>query len=195
MIAYFEQTSGTATVLPDDPVERILVALVEDYCDEWLWRPAMWWRSMPEESRRTVGRRIADEVLAPIPLPSTLLGRLFAARQRHAWLEGDGMHAGIAWAIRDVYQEELETLEALLERRPFLLGDRPSLVDFGYFGPMFRHFACDPDPARVMRDRAPRVAAWVERVWADRASEFPTRTTFEAMQRKRLAISHCRRAA
>ena len=38
-------------------------------------------------------------------------------------------------------------------------------------GPFFRHYFCDPIPARVMRDNYPRVLAWVSRVWNARASD------------------------
>lgn len=169
------------SVVPADPAEAFLAALVEDYCDEWLWRPAMWWRWMPAESSMHVGRRIAREVLAPIPLPTELLARTFAMRQRRAWLGGDGMWPELSDAIRDLYLEELETLESVLVDRPFLLGGHPSLVDFGFFGPMFRHFACDPDSGRVMRASAPRVHAWVERLWACRAADLPARPAFESL--------------
>ena len=36
---------------------------------------------------------------------------------------------------------------------------------------MSRHFASDPTPAAIMRERAPAVAAWVERVWTARTGE------------------------
>jgi len=182
ILRWFEAQPGATPVMPPAPADAFLAALIEDYCDEWLWRPAMWWRWMPEESRRFVGRRIAREVLGPIPLPTELVARAFAARQERAWLTGDGMHAGVSQAIRDMYREELATLDALLADRPFLLGAHPSLVDFGYFGPMFRHFFCDPDPARVMRAEAPRVHAWVERLWAARAADLPGTPRFERIQ-------------
>ncbi len=45
------------------------------------------------------------------------------------------------------------------------MGQRPTQADYGFFGPMFRHFFSDPTPARIMRDRAPAVLAWVTRMW------------------------------
>jgi glutathione S-transferase len=170
MLAYFEAQPSTVSVLPADPAEVFLAQLIEDYCDEWLWRPAMWWRWMPAESSRHLGLRIAREVLHELPLPAPVIARLFVARQRQAWLSGDGMHPGVSDAVRDMYREELTTLQGLLADRDFLLGHRPSLVDFAYFGPMFRHFYCDPDSERVMRREAPRVHAWVRRLWTTRAA-------------------------
>ena len=51
-----------------------------------------------------------------------------------------------------------------------MLGERPTLVDFGFMGPMFRHFSLDPTPARIMRERAPRVYEWVARTWNAKAT-------------------------
>lgn len=73
-------------------------------------------------------------------------------------------------AIQALYARTLAQLTALLATRPFLLGSRPSIVDFGFFASMFRHFALDPYSARQMVDHAPAVYAWVGRVWNARAS-------------------------
>ena len=44
MIAWLERARPGAAVIPDDPVQRFVSLLVEDYADEWLWRPAMQFR-------------------------------------------------------------------------------------------------------------------------------------------------------
>jgi hypothetical protein len=62
-------------------------------------------------------------------------------------------------------------LEAILAERPFLLGDRPTVADFGFVGPMFRHFGQDPTPAELMRQRAPRLYVWVARMWEARSDD------------------------
>jgi len=157
------QYPGRATV-PPDPSLAFLAALLEDYADEWLWRPAMWWRWEPVASRRALGLRIASAVYRG-PFPRGLVARFFAARQRHTWLWGDGVHSGNALAVRNLYFTELDFLQSVLQDQAYLLGNQPSLADFGYFGPMFRHFGNDPDPAEVMRRRAPAVYEWLARLW------------------------------
>ena len=57
-------------------------------------------------------------------------------------------------AVRDMYFE-VEFLEAVFAKQAFILGSHPSAADFGYFASMFRHFGNDPDPAEIMRARAP----------------------------------------
>jgi hypothetical protein len=59
-----------------------------------------------------------------------------------------------------------------------LLGDRPSLADFGMMAPMFRHFSQDPEPEEIMRTEAPLVYEWVARMW--RAEQRPSGTLISA---------------
>ena len=59
----------------------------------------------------------------------------------------------------------LASLEGLLARNPFLLGNAPTIADFGMMAPMFRHFGQDPTPSEIMRNTAPNVFAWVARMW------------------------------
>lgn len=178
MIRWFEQQHPAPAVIPDDPVLRFLANLIEDYADEWLWRPAMWWRWVPKDSRFNLGHRIAREVLRGLPGPVWLKAAFFAWRQRRTWLHADGMTADNEEQIRDMYPQQLQALQAILERQPFLLGSHPSIADFGYFASMFRHFGNDPDPAKLMRQMTPAVYEWLARLWNARASRMPSAPVF-----------------
>jgi hypothetical protein len=124
----------------------------------------MWWRWEYAPSRRAVGWRIGS--IANLgALAASILGAHFARRQRKEWLWDDGVTRANATAVREMYLEELDFLQPLLACQPYLLGSHPSVADFGYFGPMFRHFGNDPDPAEVMRRRAPAVYEWLARLW------------------------------
>ena len=72
--------------------------------------------------------------------------------------------------VEKIFLDTLSQFNTILKTRPYLLGTRPSLADFGFFGPMFRHFSMDPTSARIMRETAPAVYEWVARVWNARAS-------------------------
>lgn len=163
MMRWLEERHPSPPVRLDDPAEELIAFLIEDYGDEWLWRPAMWWRWVPPLSQRQLGRRIAREFFGPAF--NGAVGAWFAERQRREWLYRDGVSRRTDGWVKRLYFDELATLQAVLERRPFLLGARPTWADIGYFGSMFRHFGNDPEPAEVMRRQAPAVYEWLARLW------------------------------
>lgn len=163
-IAWFEKYYVNCPVIPDDPALAFVARLLEDYGDEWLWRPAMWWRWECAPSRRALAWRIGS-LTKMGSLVTWIVGAQFARRQRQEWLWKDGVDRTNAAAVRDMYLEELRFLQPLFEKQPFVLGSHPSIADFGYFGSMFRHFGNDPDPSEVMRRRAPAVYEWLARLW------------------------------
>lgn len=174
MIDWLEEQYPEPPVIPTDAVLRFLSKLVEDYADEWCWRAALYWRWKPIESRRLLMRRIGHEVLGDFPAPNWLAGWYYGRRQIATYLDGDGLSPETEPHIRQHYLDLLDNMRLLLGDQPFLLGNHPTLVDIGLFGPMFRHYAQDPTPGRVMEERAPEVYAWVARVWNASAHRMPT---------------------
>lgn len=170
MIDWLEAGYPDPPLIPKDPVLRFISKLVEDYVDEWCWRAALYWRWQPVESRKLLMRRIGHELLADFPAPKWLAGWYFGRRQIATYLTGDGLSAETEPHIRQSYLDLLDSMSAILADQPYLLGSHPTLVDIALFGPMFRHYAQDPTPSRVMEERAPAVYAWVGRVWNARAS-------------------------
>lgn len=163
MIAWLEDYYGGVSVLPDDPALAFIALLIEDYGDEWLWRPAMWWRWVPMTSRRTLGWIIGSEIIEE--RVARQAGWLFAKRQMHEWLWDDGVDANNEHKVRDMLFREFDFLELLLEEQPFIMGSHPSVADYGYFASMFRHFGNDPESAEVMRMQAPNTYEWLARLW------------------------------
>lgn len=163
MIQWLEEQYGGVPVIPDDPALAFIALLMEDYADEWLWRPAMWWRWVPMASRLALGWIIGSEII------EQRLGRsagwFFAKRQQREWLWDDGVDKDNEHQVRDMLYREFEFLEPLFEKQPFILGSHPSVADYGYFASMFRHFGNDPDPAEVMRMEAPNTYEWLARLW------------------------------
>ncbi len=171
IIAWLEEQWEGPAVIPEDPTQAFLSRLIEDYGDEWLWRPAMHYRWSYAASRAEAGANLARELLADIPLPVAIKRHFLSLRQLTIFVWGDGVTRS-TWAhVEQGYFRALEHLSSILEKRPFLLGERPSLADIGYFGSMWRHFGIDATPASIMRERAPRVYEWLARLWNARASE------------------------
>lgn len=166
IIAHFEQTVAAPRLHPVDDAARFVSLLLEDAFDEWLWRPALYYRWAFDEDARLMGRQIARTMLRDVPGPLWLRSLVIRRRQQREYLRRDGVTAETAPVIEQLYGQVLAVLEPILATRPFLFGARPCEADFGLFGPMFRHFSSDPTPAAILREQAPHVLAWTARLWA-----------------------------
>lgn len=171
IITWFETQHCNHPILPEDPVQAFLCHLIEDYADEWLWRPAMHYRWSYPTSSKLLRRQITDEIAREVPAPNWLLRRRIERRQHLNFVKRDGVRQE-TWAhVERGYLKLLEILTPIFENRPFLFGSAPTLADIGLFGPLFRHFSMDPVPAVIMRETAPAVMEWVYRLWNTKASE------------------------
>ncbi|MEO1043465.1 MAG: glutathione S-transferase family protein [Pseudomonadota bacterium] len=175
MIDYLDREHARVSVYPTNATERFLSLLLEDYADEWLWRPALHYRWSFPDSRALLARRI-ERLMLRLPLFFKPFGRFYLAqRQLKIYIRGDGVRRENKAAIEAIYHRTLSALDALLQKQDFLGGDRPSIVDFGFFASMWRHFALDPNPSVIMQETAPNVFAWVTRLWAARSDKIGDR--------------------
>jgi glutathione S-transferase len=165
IIAWFETAFPTPAITPSNPLQRFFSLLLEDYTDEWLWRPAMHYRWHYGAGARYASAHLADELAADVPLPALLKRQFITLRQRKGYTSGDGIDRHAVAGVEAIYHRTLHHLETILGHRPFLLGSTPSLADIGFSGPIFRHFALDPVPAQIMRQQAPAVWEWAARLW------------------------------
>ena len=165
IIAAFEEEFPSSPVMPEDPVVRFIALLIEDYADEWLWRPAMHYRWSYDHDRALLSRILVDEITQHLKAPRWLKLRTIRNRQHNSFVRDDGVTASTWDHVEGSYMAALRSMSVMLKTRPFLLGDSPSIADFGFMGPMLRHFGQDPTPAEIMRNVAPEVYAWVARVW------------------------------
>ncbi len=170
IVAWLEEQFPEHPVIPRDPLLAFFSRLVEDYADEWLWRPAMHYRWDYPEDAHHLSRVLANELMGHIPLPGAIKRLVVRTRQRGLFVRTDGVSRETWDHVEKIYFDSLAQLGAIFETRPYVLGTRPSLADFGWFGSMFRHFGMDPTPSRIMRETATGVYEWVARVWNARGS-------------------------
>ena len=157
---------GCPSLTPHDPFTAFIAQLVEAFADEHLWRPALYYRWAFDDDARLASRRLADTLLRDVRAPVGLKRAYILQRQRRLYLRGEGSGPTQARMVQADYLALLAALEPVFRERDWLLGDAPTRADVGLFGPLFRHFLCDPTPGRIMRDRAPATAAWAMRLWA-----------------------------
>lgn len=165
IIMHLETEHPDNWVLPQDPVVGFISHLIEDYGDEWLWRSAMYYRWWYDHDRQHASNVLTDEVMGHIKLPRWVKLKMIVRRQVNHYVKRDGVTETTRQHIEQSYHNALAAMTAMLENRPFLLGNAPSLADFGMMGPMFRHYGQDPTPQEVMRNTAPAVFEWVARMW------------------------------
>ncbi len=170
MIDWFDARFPAGRVIPADPYQAFFSRLLEDYADEWLWRPALYYRFGVQPDADLLSRRYAATFLSDAPLPRAVIALQTVQRSRKAYIDGDGVNAGTRAHVESIYLDTLDRLQQIFETQPFLLGGKPSLADFGFFACMFRHGALDPTPSLLMLERAPAVYEWVGRMWNARHS-------------------------
>jgi glutathione S-transferase len=165
IIQWFEAQYSQQRLVPADPLQAFVCYLLEDWADEWWWRPAMHYRWHYAKGAQLQSRHLADQLLGSVPVPGSLKRIYVRSRQRSGYATGDGITRDNVAGVEAMYLRLLDQLQSIFSRRTFLLGGRPSLADIGLSGPFFRHFALDPVPLEIIRERAPAVLEWVARLW------------------------------
>jgi len=176
IIEHFEAQAAGPAIYPEDPALCFIAQLLEDFGDEWLWRPAMHYRWSFASDARLLSDKLARSMMRDVPLPLLLRRWMIGARQRRLFVRNDGVNRQTEVAVEQVYLDVLDAMQTCLSTRPYLLGERPTQADFGMFGSMFRHFASDPTPARIMQQRSPAVRQWVTRMWDLKPEQFERQT-------------------
>ncbi|MEM8500626.1 MAG: glutathione S-transferase family protein [Pseudomonadota bacterium] len=165
MMLWFEEQYPQHSVLPADPVSKFFVRLLEDYADEWMWRPAINSRWQNKVDRNYYQKLFPTEFIGAKGWVRRAQSAVINRHMHKTFLEGDGITDQNREHVWSIYTDTLKRLEAIFAVQPFLLGDKPCLADFGFFGSMFWHFGSDPTPSRIMHEQAPAVFEWVARLW------------------------------
>jgi glutathione S-transferase len=152
-----EAREPTPPLYPTTPVQRVVAYLLELYADEFMLLPAMHYRwSFPE----SVAKARAD-FAANSPEPET--ATKFASRMQGT-LPFLGVTPETIPAIEGHLRELLAALSTHFASHPYLLGSRMSLADCALMGPLYAHLYLDAVPGRLLRETAPEVGRWIERM-------------------------------
>ena len=161
MIEKLEAEYAEPSITPAEPALAFISALLEDYADEWLNKAMFHYRWSYPDDQESAASRIAAAIFEGAEKPegieesvrTRMIGRLYHV----------GSSPETAALIEGSFTRVLHLVEELLKRRPYLLGGRPSLADFG-LACQFAQLLSDPTPGAIIRAQAPNVVAWVERM-------------------------------
>ena len=145
------------TVYPNDPVTRFVSDLLEEFGDEWgnKWMFHMrWWKEIDAlaVSRRFAARSGGDLETTAASIRERMVPRV--------WFVGGNEIT--APQIEQSLDDALGHLEPHLGVFSYVLGERPSMADFGLWGQIY-NAGRDPT-AGTMIAKNPNVQAWIERM-------------------------------
>lgn len=164
----FEAAAPEPATIPADPALAFLSALLEEYGDEWgnKWMFHYRWRYQPD--CWATAERIALQMMGAQGPLAVAQARAAVAERMTGRLGFVGSNEQTQPVIEASFRQALALLEAHLATRPYLLGGRPALADFGLWA-QFYEAATDPTPGAIMRASAPQVMKWVQRMLSPRA--------------------------
>jgi len=163
IIEHFEERFPEPSIHPDDPAARFLSALIEEYGDEWGNKPMFHYRWFYGPDQESAARRIAQSMMPNLP-PENLSGAVEMIRGRMVpRLKFVGSSEETKDQIEASLLRQVDILDAHLATREYLFGNRPAFGDFGLYAQLYQ-CTTDPTPGELMRGRAPRVIAWIDRM-------------------------------
>jgi glutathione S-transferase len=179
IIETLEARHPEPSIHPDDPALAFVSALVEEFGDEWGNKWMFHYRWAREVDQRSAAERIAT-MMMPGAEAEQLEGAIRGVMSRmvdRVWFVGSNERTGPQ--IERSFLDAMVLLDAHLERRPYLFGARPAFGDFGLWGQVYNAWT-DPTPGQLLRERAPRVVAWVDRMLHPKAEgDFETWSALE----------------
>jgi len=169
IIAEVEANEPGPSVMPDGEVQRFATELLHVYADNWLLIPAMHyrWNYNEEWIYSEFGRSGSPDAT---PEEQYQLGKA-RGQMFKGFVPMLGINEETIPGIEASYEAFLAEFSAHLEVHPYLFGNRPSLADFAYLGPLYAHLYRDPASGEIMKRLAPNVAAWTERVTAGKGGD------------------------
>jgi glutathione S-transferase len=163
IIEQLEARHPDPSIVPADPTLAFLSALLEEYGDEWGNKWMFHYRWFYQPDTWATAERIALQMMGARGTLAVAETRSAVAERMTGRLGFVGSSDKTRATIEGSFKRVLELLEAHLATRPYLLGGRPAMADFGLWAQLYEA-ATDPTPGAIMRASSPKVMAWVQRM-------------------------------
>ncbi len=170
IIDLMEERFPQPSVYPATARRKLAALILELFGDEWLLLPAMHYRwNYPAENLPFIYGEFGKLMFPRLPaFVQRKVGKKLGDRFRSV-VPRLGISEATIPALESWYEGLLQELDQHFLHHDFLLGQHPTIADFGFIGPFYAHLYRDPYPGKLMRESAPRVSAWVERMISPQA--------------------------
>lgn len=151
-------------MIPTTPVRRFAAYLLETWGDEW-WIPVAMHTRWSYPENYALFERDGGAALLP-HWPQFLRNRAVAkaANAMRGYLSRVGVTPEQTPLLERWTTDMLDSLNAHFAMHRFLLGDVPTVADFGLVGSMYAHLGRDPWPRRELIDPRTHLRAWIDRI-------------------------------
>ena len=163
IIRRLENDYPNRQVIPEDQALSFINYILEDFADEFLTKFMFHYRWHYEADADKAGT-ILPLIEFSQTLPKEELAELksFITQRQSERLWVVGSSDSTAELIEKSFRQFIKLLNDHLSHSSFILGDKPSSADFGFYGQIVQLVKFDPTPRKICHQIAPRVVAWVE---------------------------------
>lgn len=165
IIEELERRFPERPMVPTTPVQRVVASLLGGFGSEGLLSVAMHYRwSYRAEQEHFLQAEFGRAAHHGPDRAERLAAGATLMDYFNGFLPNLGVSPETAPAFEASFEELLDALDIHFQSFPYLLGGLPSNADFGLMAPLFAHLARDPVPATLMKNIAPNVYRWTERM-------------------------------
>ena len=168
IVERLENAHPEPSIVPADPALAFISALLEEYGDEWCNKWMFHYRWAYQPDCWATAERIALQMAGASGTLAVAQARAAIAERMTGRIGFVGSNEKTRPIIEGSFKRALGLLDGHLAARPYVLGGRPAMADFGLWA-QFYEAATDPTPGAIVRASAPNVMAWVERMLAPKA--------------------------
>jgi len=161
-----EKRHPTPSVLADAPLQNFVAQLFQNWVDD-TWVPvALHSRWSYPENYEKLNREEGGKSL--LPFAPRFVRNKVADKAFLANMKQHMPNMGVIPEQIDLFEawttNLLDLFEAHFSKHGYLLGERPTVADFGLLGPMLGHLNRDPWPKREWIDKRPNLQKWTEKM-------------------------------
>ena len=165
IIDYLEaNTQPKMPTYPSDPLAIIAALILELFGDNGLMRPAMHYRwNFPETTNGFITHGFGGWQ-GPNAPPDVKEKIAKTIKKFSGFLPILGVTPATITEVERAYIEILEILEGHFLYHPYFMGDAPNMGDYGMMCSLYAHLGRDPVPSSLMKNHAPSLYRWTERM-------------------------------